>query len=144
MALYNNQFQPYPMFPQQGINSPIAANPMPQVLDTGIIWVQGESGAKAYPVAPGKSMALFDSEVEQFFIKSVDASGMPQPLRIFSYSENSEVNTKTPEIDTSVFITRDEFERVIGQLKQKSSTPLTEQRNRGGQRNGKSLIQPTE
>ena len=32
-------------------------------------------------------MKLFDSETERFFIKSVDISGMPQPLREFTYKE---------------------------------------------------------
>ena len=43
--------------------------------NTGIVWVQGEAGAKAYPVAAGTSMLLMDSEAENFYIKSTDASG---------------------------------------------------------------------
>lgn len=53
----------------------------------GIIWVQGEAAAKAYPVAPGTNVLLMDSEGECFYIKSTDASGMPQPLRTFEYKE---------------------------------------------------------
>ena len=58
----------------------------PQI-QSGVIWIQGEAGAKAYPVSPGNSVPLFDSESERFFIKSVDISGMPQPLREFTYKE---------------------------------------------------------
>lgn len=47
-----------------------------------IIWVQGEEGAKAYMVAAGNSVLLMDSENSTFYIKSTDASGMPQPLRV--------------------------------------------------------------
>lgn len=43
-----------------------------------IIWVQGEEGAKAYMVAAGNSVLLMDSENSTFYIKSTDASGMPQ------------------------------------------------------------------
>lgn len=58
--------------------------PQPQ---QGIIWVQGEAGAKAYPVAAGSNVLLMDSEGECFYIKSTDASGMPLPLRVFEYKE---------------------------------------------------------
>jgi len=102
-ATYQNPYQPYAY----------------QNDSNGIIWVQGESGAKAYPVQNGKSVVLFDSESEHFFIKSTDPSGMPQPLRIFSYKEANEIEVK-PTIDTSNFITRDEFERAIDSLKNRN------------------------
>ena len=137
MALYNsnpyqfgNPYQPY---------TPPVQNYQIQQPDTSIIWVQGESGAKAYPVQNGKSVVLFDSESDHFFIKTADASGMPQPLRIFSYSETSAVSTKEPAIDISQFITRAEFEEAIEKLKER---PATYQR-RDGVRNGKQTIQRT-
>ncbi len=83
----------------------------PQQNDNGIIWVQGEAAAKAYLVAPGKSVLLMDSESNKFYIKSADASGMPIPLRIFSYSEETAANT--PQIDTSQFVTRKELEELL-------------------------------
>lgn len=134
----NTGLQPY----QQQLNNAMSFNNS-QALDTGIIWVQGESGAKAYPVAPGKSMALFDSESERFFIKSVDISGMPQPLRMFNYSETSEQDAK-PQIDTSIFITREEFEEAINQLKQKPTQQQFSANKQGGNRNGKPFIHSNE
>lgn len=53
----------------------------------GIQWVHGENEAKAFPVPAGTSALLMDMNAEMFYIKSVDASGMPQPLRIFEYTE---------------------------------------------------------
>ena len=119
MALYNNPYQP------QQYNNPYMPYTPPvqnyqQPPDTSIIWVQGESGAKAYPVQNGKSVVLFDSESEHFFIKTAAQSGMPQPLRIFSYSETSENEMKNPGIDTSQFITREEFEEVIEKIKRQN------------------------
>lgn len=137
MALYNpnyNYQQPM-MTPYQ---TPQVNQNYNSTTDTGIVWVQGESGAKAYPVQPGKSVVLFDSETEHFFIKSADMSGMPQPLRIFSYSETSENEMKQPDIDTSMFITREEFERAINDLKK--PVQQTEYQRKGGNRNDKSLI----
>lgn len=71
----------------------------PQQADNDITWVQGEEGAKGYLVAPGKSKLLMDSENPVFFIKSVDVSGMPHPLRIFDYTERTggAVQKQAPE-----------------------------------------------
>lgn len=81
-----------PMYYQQQQQVQPNAQPQPQMSyappqQSGIVWVQGEAGAKAYPVAPGSNMLLMDSEGECFYIKSTDMSGMPQPLRVFEYKE---------------------------------------------------------
>ena len=91
MAFYN------PTYPTSNYNSYQAAysppptfSPPPLQPDSPIIWVQGIAGAKAYPVQNNKMVVLFDSEDKRFFIKSTDASGIPQPLRVFDYTESSE------------------------------------------------------
>lgn len=136
MALYNNPYQPQYNNPYQPYTPPVQYQQ--QQPDTSIIWVQGESGAKAYPVQNGKSVVLFDSESEHFFIKTADASGMPQPLRIFSYSETNETDIKAPAFDTSQFITRDEFEEVIEKLKAKQNQQTYQRKDVKG--NGKPSI----
>ena len=45
--------------------------------NTGIIWIQGEAGAKSYLVAPNTTVPLWDSEAQRIYLKSADASGMP-------------------------------------------------------------------
>lgn len=132
MAIYN-QYQPQQQYnnPYQQYYTPAAqtyAAPQP---DTSIIWVQGESGAKAFPVQNGKSVVLFDSESEHFFIKTADASGMPQPLRIFSYSETGEIETKQA-VDTSNFITREEFEQALEKLKTEQHTYQRKESTKNG------------
>lgn len=95
-ASYQNQYI------NQIPNQPIQTN--------GIIWVQGEASAKAYPVAPGNNVLLMDSETERFFIKSTDSSGMPQPLRIFSYEEiTNDTKEKSNSDNLSDFVTKEEF-----------------------------------
>lgn len=76
-------------------------------------WVQGEAGAKAYPVAPNTSVLLMDSEESVFYIKATDSSGMPQPLRIFDYTERTSHNApkSVPAVQTDI-VTREEFERL--------------------------------
>lgn len=101
-----------------------------------IIWVQGESGAKAYPVAPGNSIALFDSESDRFFIKSTDASGMPSPLRVFNYVEQKENNVISNTIHTETdYVTRKEFEELVEKINSKNQFIRKENRN------GKQFIQ---
>lgn len=106
--------------------------------DGGINWVQGEAGAKSYPVAPSQSVMLMDSENEVFYIKTVDASGMPLPLRIFDYKERNAQEKEVeeiPQIDMSNYITREEFEKRINGINNS---------RKGRNNNGKSSVQSAE
>lgn len=118
MPAYNNYFpatyQPPVQYPN--LMSTTAQNPLTQPASS-IIWVQGESGAKAYPVVSGNSVLLMDSEEKVFYIKTTDVTGVPQPLRRFSYEEVTDQTV--PTIDTSNFITRDEFEAKFAELNKK-------------------------
>ena len=103
---YNQQYQPM----AQTVQAPQNNN--------GLIWVNGEVGAKSYLVAPGNTVMLMDAENSTFYLKSADASGMPMPLRIFDYKERQNATTsdfKAPTSDFSEldgkYITREEFER---------------------------------
>lgn len=91
-----------------------------QQQSNGIIWVQGIEAMKSYPVSAGQSVLLMDSESNCFGIKTADASGMPLPLRIFDYKEriaqNAQNAPKAAVIDTSGFVTREEFEARIAQI----------------------------
>ena len=110
-----------PMYPQY--NNYLPQQTTQQQNDTGILWVQGEAGAKSWAVAPGKSVMLMDSESNTFYIKSSDASGMPMPLRIFDYTERTQQVQQTQpvvnhqaEIDTSQFVTKAELDKKLDEL----------------------------
>ena len=109
---YYNPYQPQYMSQMQ-LAQPTSYTPVQQN-NNGLIWVQGEAGAKSYLVQPNTTVLLMDSESQRFYLKSSDASGMPLPLRIFEYSErpqnapNPASNTQT--IDYSTFATKAEFE----------------------------------
>ena len=82
---YNNGFPVgYQYYQPQPVAAPTQQQPQS---NPGLIWVQGEAGAKAYAIAPNTTVMLMDSEAQTFYIKSADASGMPQPLRAFDYTE---------------------------------------------------------
>ena len=76
LAQIQNQYQ-------QAVNIPQS---QPQQINQGLIWVQGEAGAKSYLVAPNSTVLLMDSESSRFYLKSTDGAGMPS-LKIFEYTE---------------------------------------------------------
>jgi hypothetical protein len=97
--------------------------------NNGIQWVQGEEAAKSYYVQPGKSVLLMDSESKCFYIKSVDASGMPQPLRVFEYTERTQTAPASPTANATPnndYITREEFERRISEISSSHRVERTE------------------
>ena len=89
--------------------------------NSSIIWVQGEAAAKAYPVAAGTAVLLMDSETSTMYIKSTDQSGMPQPLRIFDYTERTprqtEDKSRTNQGQSEDYISRQEFEDFKEEIK---------------------------
>ena len=75
-------WNPYNYYPQ-AMATPAAVPTQNQ--STGPIWIQGEAAAKSYLVAPGTTVALWDSESQTIYLKSADASGMPS-MRILDYT----------------------------------------------------------
>ena len=119
---YNNYFpMGYQQYYPQQTNMMQQQNTQAPQQNNSIIWVQGEAGAKAYPVAPGNSVLLMDSESECFYIKSTDHSGVPMPLRSFTYTEivQSQQPNEEPKVDTSQFVTRSEFEELKKMLQER-------------------------
>ena len=76
MAFYNGFPATY-----QPVYTPV----QPQPQQNGIIWVQGEAGAKSYLVAPNNTVQLWDSESQTIYLKSADAAGMPS-MKILDYT----------------------------------------------------------
>lgn len=112
---FNQQFQP-PV-------APPTTQPMAQQGNSGLIWVQGEAGAKSYIVAPGNTVMLMDSEGERFYLKSADSSGIPMPLRIFEYKESTETPSNATSYPVTAqnvnfdnFVTREEFEQRMASI----------------------------
>lgn len=80
---------------------------------SGILWVQGETGAKSYLVAPGNSVLLMDSEKQRFYLKTADAAGMPS-MKVYEYAEVTAENTAqaastAPEDLEKTYVTRKEY-----------------------------------
>ena len=91
MAIFNNGYPAtYPQIYQPQIQyapqMPLQGTQMSQAnqQQSGIIWVQGEAGAKSYLVAPSNTVQLWDSESQTIYLKSADASGLPS-MKILDY-----------------------------------------------------------
>lgn len=92
----------------------------------GIIWVQGEAGAKAYPVAPNTTVQLWDSETQTIFLKSADGSGMPS-MKILDYTIRDNAVARNPVTDMSGYVTREEFEKRLKEIANESSLSAVRQ-----------------
>jgi len=122
MAVYNGGFPAsypqmyYPQYQQQ-------YQPQVQQQNSGPIWIQGEAAAKSYLVAPGTTVALWDSESQTIFLKSADASGMPS-MKVLDYTIrdlNAQKGPKTDLINSadtlSAYATKTELEALKREIR---------------------------
>lgn len=113
----------------------VSVAPTQPTQNSGITWVQGESGAKSYLVGAGQSVLLMDSEGSSFYIKSSDASGMPLPLRIFDYTERNVQAPATPaanpmpDFDPDKYVTKEEFLRWTSKVRDSLNGRRKEQKD---------------
>ena len=108
-----NQLRSNPMQMQgQSFQQPFPAQsqfPMqpPRQDSNGLIWVQGEAGAKSWFVAPGATVLLMDSENPRFYIKSANMNGVPA-MDTFAYYKVGEP-TSQESMQAVNFVTVDAF-----------------------------------
>lgn len=109
MALYNNGFPvsyPYYSGYQQGSTN-VQQN-------TGITWVQGESAAKSWFVAPNTTTTLWDSESQTIYLKSADASGMPS-MKVIDYTVRDAAPQQSSVVTTE-YATKADVDAVRSQV----------------------------
>ena len=120
---FNQQYPNYAGFQQQPNNQ--------------IIFVQGETGAKAYQIPINSTVLLMSSEANEFFIKSTDQAGFPT-IKKYKFSEVTQTigqaqgQTNTEQVKTQNFVTREEFETLKNEIKQ-----LKEPKNESDNENAK-------
>jgi len=119
---YNNGFPAtyQPMYYPQQFQPQITQQPAQQ--NNGIIWVQGEAGAKSYLVAPNTTVQLWDSESQCIYLKSADASGMPS-MKILDYTIRNQTPANAPvgaspapTINAQDFALRTDLDALAGQI----------------------------
>lgn len=145
MAYYQNDFIKY-NYPNQYYQNPMQNNQMNQQYqanNNGIIWVQGESGAKSYLVAPNSTVQLWDSESHTIYLKSADASGMPS-IKILDYTirnsqdnnqmqQNQEKNENVIDYESQI----QELNNKIQKLQEDIQSIKSEFKNKSKQNQGK-------
>ena len=119
MAYYNNVFpatyQQY--YPQTYQTAPMVNQQnSQQQANGGIIWVQGEAGAKSYLVAPNTTVQLWDSENQVIYLKSADASGMPN-IKVLDYTVRSAQDDSKPlNLESNKYISKNELNGLKDEL----------------------------
>ena len=94
------------------------SNYQPSHGNSGLTWVQGIEGAKAYPVGAGNSVLLMDSDAQYMYIKTADNTGMPT-LKVYEYKEVVENKTQAEPIDMGKYVTKKELEEALSKVKTK-------------------------
>ena len=142
------------MYPQYQNQQSMAQLPQAQNTQSGhgLIWVDGEVGAKAYQFPqgwpPNQPIALWDTNDTVIYLKSINPMGMPNPLQKAhytlegvksgvkdqGYSEDTE-SVKLP--DMTQYVRKDDLERMkqdlmdtIGQM-QTSGTGVRKTTSKG-------------
>ena len=111
---YNNYFpvgyQQY--YPQPQMMAQQSQAQQSQPMNSSLIWVQGEAGAKSYLVAPNTTVQLWDSESQVIYLKSADASGMPS-MKILDYKIRESAQPSQSQVagnlQSTEYVTRDEL-----------------------------------
>lgn len=122
---YQPNYYPSPAMPGQLEQLRMGQQPQQQPQQqNGLIWVQGEAGAKSYMVANGNSVLLMDSESQTFYLKSADASGMPS-MRIFDYQERAQQKpAPVAAQNAQEYVTRNEFNALAAKIEALTAKPV--------------------
>ena len=128
-TFYPGNYQTATPIPYTGQNYQTAApmnQPQQQSNNAGFVWVQGEAAAKAYPVAPGNSVLLMDSDAPVLYMKSTDTTGKPLPLEVYDLVKRETAAAKTPtqvsdqapqtQVDLSGYVKETELEEKVKEL----------------------------
>ena len=114
MQYYPQQYQQ----PQQVQQGQAMTAPNNGTINSGIIWVQGEAGAKSYLVAPNTTVQLWDSEQQTIYLKSADGSGMPS-IKVLDYTIRENAQNSVPLAqngDSTRFATKDELQVIRDEI----------------------------
>lgn len=140
-----------PINPFSQIANPFVAPPTPNNPSVIMAWVQGETGALSYPMAPNTRAYLFDMNEEQFFVRVSDITGVVQPLRTFKYHEETKEQPVAVSVDEPVsnpeYITREELREELERALSGLSAGYAKERNnnykKGDAHHGKQTVRGT-
>lgn len=114
-----NGFNGYNNYNQAGYmpnayNSYGYSQQMPQQ-DTSVSWVQGRSGAEAYPLAPGRRALLMDSNDAILYVKQTDSTGRYLPLQAYRLVPMEDISQNQALPPAEVSIDYDRIREIISE-----------------------------
>ena len=77
------------------------------------IFVNSEDEVNFYPVAAGVTVMLVSFNLNKFYLKTTGKNGVPEPLRVFSFSEESVPQQMNNE---SNYVTKEEMKSLSDKL----------------------------
>jgi len=159
-SLYNQTPAYNTSYAQQPQAQPVAA---PQI-QSGIIWVDGEVGAKAQQIPAGwpanTPMPLWDTNDTVIYLKSINQMGMPNPLQKLHYTMEDQPmparsgmasaspmlmsgdHNPNPEHEEKHYVTKDDLERMKEELRESITEAMTataQTTKKGGGKNESSV-----
>ncbi len=116
-----------------------------QQTSNNIIWVKGKENARSMQLPPNSTVILLDSEIGKFYIKTTDDIGLGK-LRIFSYmeqpdidSDNSRNNQVNTELDLSNYVTKNEFQQAIKEIRKYEQSLSTIEQQQSSRKQSKAI-----
>jgi len=166
MAAYNTfpSYNPYSAYPANSYQQQYSQTYTPQTNNayasapqtSGIVWVDGEVGAKAYQLPVGwpanAPMPLWDTNDTVIYLKSINQMGMPNPLQKVHYTMEDTPKT-APAMshqtalpsndqhnaqDMSEYVRKDELNQIKEELKAAIHSISDEMK--GAKRDGKPAV----
>lgn len=87
--------------------------------DNRFMWIQGKEAAKAYPVAPDKTIFFLDDKESYAYLKKTDREGKTVEFKTFQLVEEKEPEPMPNYIPAdSQFVSKDDFNKSINELKE--------------------------
>ena len=113
---------------------------------TGIIWVNGEEGARAFVMAPNSNAILMDEVNEgRFYIKTTDNIGMCN-IRTFNFKEVIDVTPANAATNAVQFATKQDIQELrdmMGSFESRLNNFRSSQEMKGGQQH-EQPVQPAQ
>lgn len=143
-TMYGNAY--YPSQNQASLPAQSYSPAPQQQTSQGIIWVDGEVGAKAFQIPQGwpagSPIALWDTNDTVIYLKSINQMGMPNPLQKIHYTMEEQRAlpqggiSGTGVVEESKYVTKDDLsamkDEIIAMLKNQNQNRNNNQQNRGG------------
>ena len=137
----------YYNYPVNGVQPTQPQSFAPQQPIQGMIWVDGEVGAKAFQMPAGwpvnTPIPLWDTNAQVVYLKSINQMGMPNPLQKLHYTMEEQQSGYLPAASAisgdhhEQYVTKEDFEQMKTELKEmlranQSGKNQNNQQNRGG------------